>query len=120
MSTFRNGSGMKSVAPPPTPAVTPVSSQGNNMNTFRKSLASPTTPAATPISSSKKPAVTASFLVAINKYLPRQQQEKSETHSSQNSNQTLRATSPLGMKDEKKKYMFHVETSSSSRGMCRT
>jgi len=118
MSTFRNGSGMKSVAPPPTPAVTPVSSQGNNMNTFRKSLASPTTPAATPISSSKKPAVTASFLVAINKYSPRQQQEKSETHSSQNSNQTLRATSPLGMKDEKKKNICFTSKHQAALGEC--
>lgn len=99
-------------------------SQGNNMNTFRnsssmKSLAPPSTTAATPVSSSKKPAVTASFLVAINKYSPRQQQEKLETHSSQkDSNQTLRETSPLEMKDDKKPNACVTPNHQTSVGEC--
>lgn len=86
-------------------------SQGANVNTFRsssgfKSLVSPPPPppltiTPTPVSSSKKPAVTASFLVAINKYSPRQQQEKMEIQTQKDSKQNLKVMISQRENDEK-------------------
>lgn len=95
-------------------------SQGGNVNAFSNGPGHLPVPASNPNSSQKKTAVTASFLVAINKYSPRQQQEKAETQlSKKDSKPTLRIlTTPVEIKDNSAPSLCMTPSYQGSLGEC--
>jgi len=101
-------------------------SQGSNGNAFRNGssgkllVSTPSVSASNPNTFLKKTDVTASFLVAINKYSPRQQQEKVETLPSQKrSKPALQViTNPVELSDETPPYMCLTPNRQISLGEC--